>query len=608
MKYKSFIIKKYKGISEELEIDVSDSRKKALIGLNESGKSTILKGLLVFDNSNDLANSGKHLVELNNYYSTKFDPTAIVTAKIEIEKSDSQILDDLFLKLSKLTLLNKRVQDFLSRFQASGENEDDTLENEQKKTQDFFKKIISGKISLTRHYDEMKKKSVYYIEEIEALDLSLSEWMDDIVKVLLNELPAFVYMNSVESEIPHKINPFDKQELWNIIFNKVFVQFCEMELSEVFNIKDVQMVDNIITGVESKLNESFMDTWKEFSIDNKFADNLEIKIKKSEEVISPNSRLIVSLNESIVGMRANKKFNINQRSDGFQWYYAFIMQILFSPYEKKENKGTIFLLDEPGLYLHPSAQTSLLRKIVEIVNKDKNKTLIYTTHSQYMLKMDSDYMNVKDIYITEKNKEKFITLQKVENYEGEMGYDKRTVLEPLYEALHIPEINRNIDKNEILFVEGLYDYYALTLFTDLEKEMFIYGCRGATSIIDIIPRYLFIMKKQCSYLVDNDKEGIEARKKIIKHYELKGCYLPFDGYLDIGPNADNKVKSFTMNDTIKSKLTSWSSILNVPEKYENVILHMWNNKRKPEVKKLLEDKDVIRIFTKISQTIRESFK
>ena len=54
MKYKSFEIEKYKGIDKttnvpSIIIKVQENKATALIGINECGKSTILKAICSFD-------------------------------------------------------------------------------------------------------------------------------------------------------------------------------------------------------------------------------------------------------------------------------------------------------------------------------------------------------------------------------------------------------------------------------------------------------------------------------------------------------------------------------------------------------------------------------
>jgi predicted ATP-dependent endonuclease of OLD family len=71
---------------------------------------------------------------------------------------------------------------------------------------------------------------------------------------------------------------------------------------------------------------------------------------------------------------------LGTRSRGFLWFFSFLAW--FSQ-QKKVKGPLILLLDEPGLFLHASAQGDLLRYI-EAELKPHHQ-LIYTTHSPFMV-------------------------------------------------------------------------------------------------------------------------------------------------------------------------------------------------------------------------------
>ena len=86
MKYKRFTVKNYRAI-REVSIDLT-SRIVPLVGVNECGKTTILKGIFCFDYSNDKENKGEHLLNLENLYSTTTKDDALVEAVVSATKQD----------------------------------------------------------------------------------------------------------------------------------------------------------------------------------------------------------------------------------------------------------------------------------------------------------------------------------------------------------------------------------------------------------------------------------------------------------------------------------------------------------------------------------------
>ena len=72
------------------------------------------------------------------------------------------------------------------------------------------------------------------------------------------------------------------------------------------------------------------------------------------------------------------------RSQGFLWYLSFYINFIATTNEAKANEY-LFLLDEPGLHLHPSGQKDLTHLLENLSEKNQ---LIYTTHSPFMINRD----------------------------------------------------------------------------------------------------------------------------------------------------------------------------------------------------------------------------
>ncbi len=72
------------------------------------------------------------------------------------------------------------------------------------------------------------------------------------------------------------------------------------------------------------------------------------------------------------------------RSLGFRWYLSFYINFIAQTFEAKANEY-FFLLDEPGIHLHPAGQKDLMRVIEDLAIKNQ---LIFTTHSPFMINRD----------------------------------------------------------------------------------------------------------------------------------------------------------------------------------------------------------------------------
>jgi hypothetical protein len=74
------------------------------------------------------------------------------------------------------------------------------------------------------------------------------------------------------------------------------------------------------------------------------------------------------------------EINLNDRSRGFQWFFAFY--ITFSAdTDGGHAENAVLLLDEPGLYLHAKSQSDLLHHL----EADFSNQIIYSTHSPFMV-------------------------------------------------------------------------------------------------------------------------------------------------------------------------------------------------------------------------------
>ena len=89
MKYKSFRIKNYKAI-KDLTIEVDKPKLTPIIGLNETGKSSILQAMFSFDYTNDDQYNGE-FVNIS-YIKNKFDNKSLPEIEAEIENIDNNII------------------------------------------------------------------------------------------------------------------------------------------------------------------------------------------------------------------------------------------------------------------------------------------------------------------------------------------------------------------------------------------------------------------------------------------------------------------------------------------------------------------------------------
>ncbi len=459
-----------------------------IIGVNESGKTSVLQALLAFDSRNDKKNSGLHL-EFQNKYHTKPTTESKISSYIKIEKKDLQ-------KITAKLALKTGTEDYT------------TLNNFSPREQ----------IILSR---ELSKEKKPYILEYPKLSSTLEP---KFVKALVEELPYILYFDDFTDRVPESVqfsadykttgkiaNSKNKewQEIIVEIFRRAEVDGIQDELSPLksfFNLKNDDRRSDILSDIEDILNKEIIEEWKRIkqSGHNKFADdseNLSLELKYEDHIFIFKVR-DKSFNDK------KRTFNIDERSKGFQWFFNYMIKLKFNPRYKEKQENSIFLLDEPGSYLHSSAQSELLAELKTVSKKNK---IVYCTHSQYLL--NPKIIQLGSVKIAEKSSS-VVTLTEYGSYKGK---DDKGALSAVYQALQLNFMHDFVGK--IIITEGTTDMYFFALLSNHTKKIskkitFIPGS-GSGNLANLISIGISF-SEDFIVLFDNDegKTAITKYKKI----------------------------------------------------------------------------------------------
>lgn len=513
MKYTKFTIENYRAIKNPIEINVKKNKLIPLIGANECGKTTILHAIYAFDYANDNENGGRHLQEIRNLYDAKNENDAIISATISVKKKD---------------FLNALNEELRQKY--------DDLDN--------FDEIVISRNLTTKDY------TVSIIDDKDDSKL--------IAREIVSRLPYIIYNDDFIERPKNEIDiPNDSDDLsgWKGIYERVFRETGY----SIYNI--AQEPENIrltkLSEVEDLINKTLVKEWAKISIDN--GKCLSIKLSVLE-----GNKLSIKITEKI--LNKDKYFNIEDRSKGFLWFFNFVMKIKFNPKSSGSANDIIYLLDEPGSYLHPSAQEKLCDMIKGISNKDG--TVIYCTHTHHLL--DPKFIPPKFIYLVQKDSSKIIHLTRINELKT---FTKReSELQPVYEALGVCDWDYFSQTQKVIAVEGIYDKYAIELFTSLRgnSEYVIMPCSNAEAAYNQIPKFIAYGKKY-AVLWDNDDEGQKycnkAKTTFKKLEEHKFLVLPNNR----GKKKVRMEEMFENNDI--SKLAEFLG-LNKNASYENVLVSL----------------------------------
>lgn len=515
MQYTKFIIRNYRAIGGKLELDLKN-KILPLVGINECGKTTILQAVFAFDKANDLLNQSKHIQNIENLYALE-DEECLIEAFIDISKKEfTDVLTLLKERLNDSLLKNKGKQETVS------EDSEEYLEL-QKQIEDCEKKIIlySRCIDVIRIIDNDKinisiirnlKESTYTLnfKGFNRLD-DFCVISEEISETIVSKMPPILYSDDFNDRPAGEVEltkEGDSSE-WERIYSRVFNNALGKNDFLIYNLidEDTRRRKSTLSDVSRYLSDNLTDAWSRFSNEKKkitISFDLE---ERSDGLLEKKRYLLINIIENINGQE--RVFGVTDRSKGFIWYYNFIMKIQFNP-KQNNNGNTVFLLDEPGSYLHETAQNELCKKLVEISKEEGN--VIYCTHSPQLL--NPSYIPLSTINIVSKRNSK-ICCSPISSYKTRST--QKTAFQPIYEALQIPEF-KIIDKDSFIIAgEGIYDKYVIEMFCDLPRNATVFGSSNAQSLHDNIQYFIAFAIKYVA-IWDNDNEGRSYYKQACKDF------------------------------------------------------------------------------------------
>lgn len=508
MRYKSFYIKNYKGI-KELTIDLNRdpfTNIITLVGLNESGKTTILEAISIF------------YIEPNTEEIFKLIPKSKIHSFSEnIEIHATLILDEGDEKLIKSFCHSQGFKSIQP-----------IKEYTQKVIYEFKNSIYLDEESGWEYEFELNglKEKKRYIRNYNADTPEFEAINDFICKELL---PPIIYYPNFLFDFPKRIylEAFANEEKEQSIYREVLNDILDT-LNDGFAIEDHivnrlknpseandEALESTIERISVQISDVVFTAWGELFDSTGKA----IKIKPG---IDPNNGLAfleLKLKEGLV------QFQISERSLGFKWFFTFLLFTEFRKNRIKDKGEILFLLDEPASNLHSTAQKNLLTTFEKLVTKCK---MIYTTHSHHLInpKWLSGAYIVKNKAIDYDKEFNAIT----ENTDVEATIykqfvvthpEQRTYFQPILDAIEYSPSNLEEVPN-IVLLEGKNDYYTFKYINEVilgnEFETInFYPGNGADRNNQIIATYL-AWGRDFTILLDGDKPGDDAKKRYIKEF------------------------------------------------------------------------------------------
>lgn len=263
---------------------------------------------------------------------------------------------------------------------------------------DSFKGIISDNPAPTSSIAPRLQRLKDDLERIaDSLRVKNPSVDSNVIALILSEMPKFVFYSNygnLDSEIylPHVVENLKRQDLGakesakartlRVLFNFVRLSPADIlelgrdfvspqgqrptpeQIAEIAGKKRERTI--LLNSAGTDLTKKFKEWWKQGNYTFEFqADGDHFRIWVSDN-------------------RRPEKIELEDRSSGLQWFLSFYLVFLVE--SERDHKGSVLLLDEPGLSLHPLAQHDLSAFFEGLSSTNQ---LIYTTHSPFLVDADS---------------------------------------------------------------------------------------------------------------------------------------------------------------------------------------------------------------------------
>ncbi|MBJ2156776.1 AAA family ATPase [Variovorax sp. IB41] len=537
-------LKNFKGI-EEVVIDLDDKANCpviTLIGLNESGKTTILEGLSHFITGDKAVSglfegvhakaSGAGLIPL--HLKAAFTGDIEVTAVIRLDEEDIRRAQNLA-KLQKLVL----DEEFLGAiFEITRQFKFvDSVLKENPQVWNFELKV--------RPVRGINFKAYVRPTDAERKSGKIDLWAN-VARILEERLPQISYFPTFLVDMPEKIylKEFDDETAVNRYYRLVFQDVLDslgqgLNLDKHINARiesfknsqksavwfslffsgaEKALIDSVFQKISNAITNEVLGSWQRVFQRAISAKNILVEWHiDTEKDDIPYASLYVTDGES--------RYAISERSLGFRWFFSFL---LFTAFKKSSARSTVFIFDEPAANLHAKAQAELLTSFGRIASEGSQ--VIYSTHSHHMINPQwlsgayiventaLDYDGAESLGLSSKPTN--VRLTKYREFVSKFP-TRSSYFQPVIEKLEYvaPQV---IGSPPFVLVEGISDYYALKLAQRLLDAKLPYNFIPGVGSGACGPQIGLLMGRGERFilLLDDDKAGKKEAQRYSDNWFL----------------------------------------------------------------------------------------
>ena len=515
MRYTEFQFRNFKGI-EDMSLKLTGPVT-TLVGLNESGKTTILEAIFCFSyGAEDLEIINPEMASLRVpdqwipiSKRANFNDAIQVIAVVELSEEDKRALRNHMRDAFGLMLDD--VQDLI-----------EITENHEFANSRFQARHWFWELAIAGTKPPQRKPRHYGGKS--------DEWQG-AVSFLIERLPRIWYFPNFLFELPERfalyededgIDPSetDRGRFYRSTFEQIAARIgsgTNLQTHVIDRLDSRERADErrseCATARYGKDHHRHRVRWLEQNL-RKRATAQEVQIDASTDEDRPISRLKI---KGVDGY-----YDLSERSLGFRWFFMFLLMTSFHGLESGDGRKSLFLLDEPASNLHSTAQAELLKSFNTLIEQCD---LVYSTHSHHLIDvrwLDSAYI-VKNAALDSLDMNEYISIRVGANtaisatpyrqFSTEHP-DQTSYFQPILDLLdYRPSVLEPIPN--VVLVEGKSDFYLLRYARDvlgIGADVKLVPSTGAGSLGPLIQLHVG-WGKTFVVLLDGDKAGAKERER-----------------------------------------------------------------------------------------------
>lgn len=492
MKLNSFRIQSYRSILDSNWCPFSADNVNAIVGQNESGKTSVLEALHCF---------ADHPPTLNRADIRSGGSLPLVSLKVELSKAELAAITK---KMGAPPVFTRLVDDAFSRT------------NGQVIVSAVFTSSDSGKFELDFQIESpaiipgMPSELRETLSDSDREDrLNLEKADRDFGDELISAVPNFSLFKEENARLPDEINLDGSTAISDKdgeTGGNNFLKAVGLNISDLLS-ADVRLRATLIKRANAFINKELDSYWSQFlGGKKKIAIEAEFGRKPPDHPESPGMAYL-----TFWVSEGDERFYPSQRSRGTRWFVSVFLHLLAT---EKESRNYVVMLDEPGSFLHPTAQDDVKRLIQRIAQKCP---VIYSTHSPDLVDFSKPYR----ILAAERSGNG--DLSDTEIYQAfNLACASKETLTPILLKMGADMRHQTVIRragNVILEEPSAHFYlqaFAKMLFPQGVDLSFI-ACSGVNNVPDMFA-ILMAWGLKPVVLIDDDKQGREVRKGLIKNY------------------------------------------------------------------------------------------